>query len=292
MAKSLNVSFSDGTSITYDDVPDEVTQDQANARAAEKYPDKQILGVSEGAHPEAPPIVEKTPEPQPSLGEQALATYKTAHDIAPISTEAATGAALIGAGNAIGKIPVVGPALGAVGRAVTPQPIQNLYSAAKNITGGINAWSQGQLNDALALRHQIESAGKAVPAELQGHIENMARQQGAMPKGTITPTASGVVHTANPMNPNLAPPAAPAPVPEAPPTSQNYMQRMTQLAERYMPAAKTAIGTAGKAIAPVARILGSAPVMGAQLALTPTGLNTNEAQELARRRAMAPTITP
>ena len=67
---------------------------------------------------------------------------------------------------------------------------------------------------------------------------------------------------------------------------------MTQLAERYMPAAKTAIGTAGKAIAPVARILGSAPVMGAQLALTPTGLNTNEAQELARRRAMAPTITP
>jgi hypothetical protein len=80
------------------------------------------------------------------------------------------------------------------------------------------------------------------------------------------------------------------PAPSAPPSNANYMQRMTQLADRYLPAAKQAASTVGRAVAPVARILGSAPVMGAQLALTPSTTNANEMQELRRRQAMPPTF--
>ena len=84
-------------------------------------------------------------------------------------------------------------------------------------------------------------------------------------------------------------PPAPS-VPPAPPSNANYMQRMTQLADRYLPAAKQAASTVGRAVAPVARVLGSAPVMGAQLALTPSTTNANEMQELRRRQAMPPTF--
>ena len=76
MAKSMNVQFADGTSHTYDDVPDTVTQAEVNMRASTEYPGKEIAGVNEGANVNAPELTPTTPPP--SLGEQGLGTLQTA----------------------------------------------------------------------------------------------------------------------------------------------------------------------------------------------------------------------
>ena len=74
------------------------------------------------------------------------------------------------------------------------------------------------------------------------------------------------------MIPNQMPPAAPAaaPVQQAAPTAGNFIERMSNLAKTYGPVAQSAATRVSNAVAPVARVLGSAPVMGAQLALTPS----------------------
>lgn len=67
--------------------------------------------------------------------------------------------------------------------------------------------------------------------------------------------------------PPATPPAAPvaAPVQQAAPTAGNFIERMNNLAKTYGPVAQQATSKVGQVIAPVARVLGSAPVMGAQL---------------------------
>jgi hypothetical protein len=80
MGKSMSVTFADGTSHTYDDIPDSVTQEQVNTRATTDYPDKQVAGVSVGAHPEAPKLSEPTPGLSPI--EQGLGIGQTGFDMA------------------------------------------------------------------------------------------------------------------------------------------------------------------------------------------------------------------
>ena len=63
MTKSVTVNFDDGSSHTYDNVPDDVTQEQVNQRAASDYPDKEIETAREGAHPFTPNIPPPEPEP-------------------------------------------------------------------------------------------------------------------------------------------------------------------------------------------------------------------------------------
>ena len=79
-----------------------------------------------------------------------------------------------------------------------------------------------------------------------------------------------------------------------PATAQNFLQRMSQLSEQVTPTLQK-LGTAiaenpiVRAAAPVARVLGSAPVMGATLAAHTTDLNPNEQAELnARRQQLNP----
>ena len=45
MTKSVTVNFDDGSSHTYDNVPDTITDDQVRARAGEEFSDKTITGV-------------------------------------------------------------------------------------------------------------------------------------------------------------------------------------------------------------------------------------------------------
>ena len=82
----------------------------------------------------------------------------------------------------------------------------------------------------------------------------------------------------------VAPGAVPPASPQAAPTAENFLSRMTQMAKQYAPqVAETAsdvAGRVGRVIAPVARIAGSAPALGAQLMLHSGGLNTNEDEEL------------
>jgi len=79
---------------------------------------------------------------------------------------------------------------------------------------------------------------------------------------------------------------------QANPTAGNFIERMSNLAKTYGPVAERTAQTVGRVVAPVARVIGSAPVMGAQLLMHSGGLNANEDEELRKRRAMAPTITP
>jgi hypothetical protein len=73
---TYTVNFDDGTSHTYDNVPDDVTQDQVNARAANEFSDKNITGVSAGEAPA--PVAPEAPYKEPSLGEKVVGGVQTA----------------------------------------------------------------------------------------------------------------------------------------------------------------------------------------------------------------------
>jgi hypothetical protein len=60
------------------------------------------------------------------------------------------------------------------------------------------------------------------------------------------------------------PPGAATPTQEA---GASFLDRMMQTASKYAPAVERVGGQIGRAVAPVARVLGSAPVMGAQMML-------------------------
>jgi hypothetical protein len=75
----------------------------------------------------------------------------------------------------------------------------------------------------------------------------------------------------------------------------NIMSKIADLYKAYGPAVADHLTAAGKAIAETgagralgtaARIAGSAPVLGAQLATYSSGLNTGEDEELAKKHAL------
>lgn len=259
MSKTMHVKFADGTSHTYDDVPDDVTQEQVDARATADYPDKEVGETREGAHPFTP---EKPPEDvPPTAGEAAVGVGKMAYDFAmenPKTAGVITSAALASLPQAAERIPIAG----------------------KFVTGA-----------KLPL-----TIGKATVDAL-----NRVGQQPVAPEAFRAPPApapNGLVDAqGRPMAPSV--PQAPQAAPKAPPIGgpaaeqgANFVQRITQ---EYAPKIASGLQQAGKYIAPIVnnpvmRVLGSAPVMGAQMALMPSGLNANEEEELRRRRAMAPTI--
>jgi hypothetical protein len=255
----MHVKFADGTSHTYDDVPDDVTQEQVDARAATDYPDKEVGETREGAHPFTP---EKPPEDvPPTAGEAAVGVGKMAYDFAMENPKTAAGIA-------------------ETGLALMPQAAERIPVAGKFVTAAKAPFRMGQAAiDAL----------------------NRVGQQPVAPEAFRTPPApapSGLVDVqGRPMAPSVpqAPPAAPKAPPIGGPAAEqgaNFVQRITQ---EYAPKITSGLQQAGKYIAPIVnnpvmRVLGSAPVMGAQMALIPSTLNANEQEELRRRRTMAPTI--
>jgi hypothetical protein len=104
---------------------------------------------------------------------------------------------------------------------------------------------------------------------------------GATPQmGSATP-AQGVPRPAVPTGAPTAPVAQ-----QAAPTAENFLSRMTQMAKQYAPAATEYAGSVGKVVAPIARVLSSAPVLGAQLMAHSGELNTNEDRFLAEKHAL------
>ena len=82
---SFTVNFSDGTSHTYDNVPDNITQDQVNERASNEFSDKEIAHISSGG-----PNVE-TAAAGPSIAEKVAAGIQTGFQTAGhIAKEIAT----------------------------------------------------------------------------------------------------------------------------------------------------------------------------------------------------------
>lgn len=92
---TFTVNFDDGTSHTYDNVPDDVTQEQVNARAQNEFSDKTITGVNGGEAPA--PVAPEALYKEPTTGEKIIGGAQTALGIAaehPLLTSgAAVGAA-------------------------------------------------------------------------------------------------------------------------------------------------------------------------------------------------------
>ena len=73
---SYTVNFTDGSSHTYDNVPETVTEDQVRARASDEYGNKEIShvdgDVASSAAPAAP-AGPAMPDNQPNLAEKGVA---------------------------------------------------------------------------------------------------------------------------------------------------------------------------------------------------------------------------
>ena len=78
MTKSVTVNFDDGSSHTYDNVPDDVTDDQVATRASGEFSDKTISEISSGgsaamAAPAAGPVAPEVSLPEKIAGAAATA---------------------------------------------------------------------------------------------------------------------------------------------------------------------------------------------------------------------------
>lgn len=275
MSKSMSVQFSDGTSHTYDNVPDEVTQDQVNDRATQDFPDRTIQAVNEGAHPDAPQMETNDVVQNSSVGEQALAAGQTAAQIAAAHPYLAAG----GVPAAVGLYKA--NKLANTWQAAKQAEIE----AAKQIASQRAASMAGHQN----IQQQKINLKTAQTAPVQSQGPQILDAQGR-PMAPSPSMPSAVPETA-PVAPQGAAQATQAVAQQAP-TAENFLSRMAQEAKQYAPILSDTAGQVGKVAAPVLRFLGSAPVMGAQLMAHSGDLNTGEQQELARRQAMAPTITP
>ena len=250
MPKSISVQFEDGTSHTNDNVPDDVTQEQIDARAKMDYPDRTVAEVAEGAHPEAPAVA--PPEKEQDLATQALGYGKAALDTA-----------------------IEHPAV--------PAAAVGLYKANKVA----NTWMASKNAEIEAAKYIAAKRAAAQAGHQEVQMAKLAAK-GATPVQPQIPGANGAPMEAPTRAMAPAVPQAPVNPPAGGPAAQQGANFIENITKRFAPVAERvapALQTAGRVLAPVARVAGSAPVQGALLAMHTTGLNTNEDQELARRRA-------
>jgi hypothetical protein len=263
MAKSVTVTFDDGTNHTYDNVPDEIGDDQITARAGQDFADKGVTGVVQGSAPSSAPETQNgaVAPSDISTGDKVVGGLATAANLAAEHPALAAGAAGLWKANKMAN---------------TWMAAQNANTAATNARTAQMAQTEARV----AQRPGFGNVPKTSVPQTPGLVDAAGNPISSAPKpGIANLPGAG------------AGPTPTTTIPEAPPSSANYMSRVTQLADRYLPVAKSAAGTVGKVIAPVARVLSSAPVIGAQLMTHSTGLNPNEQAELLRRQQMAPTIT-
>ena len=253
MPKTVIVNFSDGTSHTYDNVPDNIEDKTVEERAQKEFSDKEIQGLSEG--------ILATPTHEPDWVTKALGSIHTVAEVAGQHPVVST-AVGFGAANLAGKIPGVGPALNTLGETFIPK-----YGMAKNLVQGAGNWAEGFANrnvgnqaQAMAdLAHQARMGGAPLPNEmLHDTAQTLAGKMGQ--PGTVAPTGPAVpvqnlqqgvnnmirggAAPAAPAAPNMAPPVAP--------TGQNLMGRLgaqfAPLAQRVAPV----LQGASKLVAPAA----------------------------------------
>ena len=268
MSKSMSVTFSDGTSHTFDEVPDDVTQEQVNAKAKEQFPDREIMDTSEGAHPDAPalPTPEQKAKEEPSVATQAMGIASV-----PIGLAAAH--------------PGTTAAIGAGGAA--------LYKANKIA----DTFMEGaKANKALAEARMASEQGIAQRAA------SKAEQAAAKMGGARAPMPGPAAPAVPQAMPQTAPTAAPAPAatmaPKPPPVGgvpgqeganfiDSIAQKYTQIAGRFAPTLQgIAESPLGRVVGGAARIAGSTPVLGAQLMTHSAGLNTDEDRLLAEKHRL------
>ena len=204
MTKSVTVNFDDETSHTYDNVPDEVTDDQVQSRAANEFGDKSITGIG-GATPTPLNQGMGTSNPELSPGQQAIAAGETALNVA----------------NQALQTPLGHAAEAYTGYRAVAKPVIDQYLAAK----------AAMANPAQAAAPVAQPAPKL--SVVNGGMPAASPQTSAMP---------------NRVSYNM-PGMGAAPAAAQPPSGTNFMSRMSQLANQYLPVAKTAGKVLGGAAA-------------------------------------------
>ena len=133
MPKSVRVEFDDGTSHTYDNVPDDIDPQNVQDRAQEEFGDRRIANISENVAPE-----EKKAEPEPSFGAKAGSVLQTGYEIAKDAATSPLG--MMAESALLGKKFVINPiteAIRAHGAATAPaQPVAPSIQVPPS-TGGV-----------------------------------------------------------------------------------------------------------------------------------------------------------
>ena len=272
MSKSMSVTFDDGTSHTYDDVPDEITQEQVNARATEQYPDRKILNVSEGSHPEAPPLptANQLQQEQSGLGTTALGIGKQAFDYtnqflsSPIGHLAEGAAAALYGGSKIGS---------AIRKAGDTSGLSN------RLDTGLDLLKQ----------HLETNAAKEARLSARPGFGGVPTTNAPVTPTYNVPTSVPSTNPVSPVKPTTAPNAFVQAAGRAAPAVENagIMSQVQKIALQHVmqPMQQFAQQAAPYINNPVTRGVARLGSVGGQLAVHHGGLNTNEDAELARRRA-------
>jgi len=235
----MHVTFGDGSSYTYDNVPDEVTQEQVDTRAKNDFPDKEIQVVGAGSHPDAAPLA--PPSAPPTTAQQFGGGLQTAGQViaqhwAPIAETLAGGLGLYKGVQAVN-------AYNQGTNAKLYGDLLNNYSKLNNdirqyekLNGG-NGRAPQELYDARArLGPQIDYAQSKMP----GYNPNL-NAPAATPNTTPTPAVQNLQQGMNNMaKPPGVPPAnmpATTPQPNTPATANDFISKMAQLAQQYAPVA-------------------------------------------------------
>ena len=209
MSKSMSVTFADGTSHTYDDVPDEVTQEEVDARAKQEYANKKVESVNTGAHPEALPLSTTAPPTAPtaptfgdystlptSVGQIAGAAAVPIQIAAEHPTEAAGLAALYKFGQGVNayklgketdRMAALEKAAKQAETAVGHQAIQqqkiNLKTGVPSgpvAPGAMTGWQAGQTAQTQAAQQAAELAAQRQAAlNAEQSLTNRVRQKAA-----------------------------------------------------------------------------------------------------------------
>jgi hypothetical protein len=247
---TFTVNFDDGTSHTYDNVPDGVTEEQVNARAANEFSDKGITGVTAGEAP-APAVPEEHFK-EPTLGEKAVGAAQTAFNVAA-EHPLLTGGAALGAAK---------------------------YNTIKNVVGqgleSVNANTMAKNAQALSqMEHQARQyikAGQTVPQGLQTTIDALRNKVAGgpvpAPGAPAGPVAPGAAPTTGPAAPQAAQQAAKTAQIAATqgPAAVEGASFVENISKKFAPmAAKVAPILNNPVVQGAGRVLSSPITLGAQL---------------------------
>jgi len=236
---SYTVNFTDGSSHTYDNVPETVTEDQVRARANDDYADKEVDHIAGGMP--TPSATSANPELGPSIAEKGAAAAQTV-----------AGPVLHALHNPVVDIGLGGAAAYKVGTSLMdrfkgqPAPVAPTGNAPQGpVAPMANEMGVAQY-----------TADNMTPQQMAATLKspNMT-PQGPAPQ-PMTSTQQILSKTVSPYNAQAVQQAAQAAATGGPAAGQatNFIQRINQLAERYTPAIQRMGLKGGNFLAPAAAL--------------------------------------
>ena len=256
MTKSVTVNFNDGTSHVYDNVPDDVTNDEVHERASKDYPDQQIVGFEHNTAAPLPP-----PSPQPSAMGQTVGFGQTGvsaiNDFlqTPLGHLFEGGGVLGYGGKKLGDIMTKYAAVKNASNAPTPTTAPTPTPTTAPTPNYSNATSSP--TPTMTYSKPNEPVFNRMNSQTQNMGQRVTPNFGQVNPSSV-PTQAPSIRPIElpPGHPMLNPPSAPQ-VASQPPSTSNYIQRMSQLAEQY--------GGVASKLGTMARYAGPALMAGSML---------------------------